>query len=343
MRYKRGMNFLTRFVVLFVLLHFVACTHTAGESYRLSSGYRVSTGPVSPKAKIFLIAGSQDSANFSQEIIDQKKFWLAQGYTHEEIACYYVPPLEKGKGDKKQFNELFSELRDCYFADPRILFSHILEVAKTKPESIYVYVSSHGNRPMSQNTYSYKDAAITQKMEKVMKLPQWANAYNMELQGYVAPDIFWIHPNLYKGYLFALENPEKADDYIFTPRGLKKALLSLPESTKKVVVLQGCHTGGFILPAKEVSSENTLAGMKNTKVLTASRSDRTSFGCNVGAHTTIFGEIFMNSLRKFAEKKKSQDVDWNSVYKFTQKQIYEREMILGISQEALSNPQFYFN
>ncbi|MEZ4816305.1 MAG: C13 family peptidase [Bdellovibrionota bacterium] len=320
-----------------------SCTHISGNSYGLKNGYRVSVGESSPKAKIFLVAGSQDSANFAQEIVDQKKFWIAQGYTNEEIACYYVPPVEKEKTDKKQYADLFRELRDCYFADPKLLSEHIKQIAKTNPDFIYLYVSSHGNIPMSENEFSYKDEAISKKMEKVMLLPKWADTYSMELQGYAVPGAFGVYHNLYKAYLYALENPENADEYLFTPRGLKSALNSLPTKTKKYVVLQGCHTGGFVLPKKEVGVENTLRGMKNTSVLTASRSDRTSFGCNEGAHTTMFGEAFFVSLRKYAEAKKIQDLDWKSIFNYTETQIKEREMIIGISDEDLSSPQKYFN
>ncbi len=320
-----------------------ACSHTAHNSYKLTNGYRVAVGNVSPKTKIFLIAGSQDSANFSQEIIDQQKFWLAQGYTEEEIACYYVPPVKKDGDDEKQFEELFSALRNCYFADPKLLYSHLREVAKSNPQSIYVYITSHGNVPMSEISYDFKDAEIVKKMEKVMALPMWADSYSLEVQGYAKVGDFGIYHNVYKAYLFALENPEKADDYLLTPRGLRSALSALPESTQKYVVLQGCHTGGFILPAKKVSEENTLAGLKNTKVLTASRNDRTSFGCHTGAHVTIFGELYLAALKKHAEGKKMTELNWQRVFDFTQKQIREREMILGVSNESLSRPQFYIN
>lgn len=337
------MQITSKFCLFLSLCFLGACSHTAGNSYKLTNGYRVAVGGVSPKTRIFLIAGSQDSANFSQEILDQKKFWLAQGYSNEEIACYYVPPVKKDGDDENQFKELFTGLTDCYLADPKLLYSHIREVAKANPQSVYVYVTSHGNVPMSENRYDFKDAEIEKKMEKVMALPKWADSYTLEMQGYAVVGKFGIYHNVYKAYLFALENPEAADDYLLTPRGLRNALSALPETTQKYVVLQGCHTGGFILPEKKVSKNDTLAGLKNTKILTASRSDRTSFGCHTAAHMTIFGELYLASLKKHSVGKKISDIDWKRVFDFTQAQIREREMILGVSRESLSRPQFYMN
>jgi hypothetical protein len=57
--------------LMIIFLSLSSCSSMNGNSTLLSSGYRVSTGSVSPKTKIFLIAGSRQAANFAQEVIDQ--------------------------------------------------------------------------------------------------------------------------------------------------------------------------------------------------------------------------------------------------------------------------------
>src|SRR5690606_40868561 len=71
---------------------------------------------VSPDARIFLVAGSRDIANFAQEVIDQKKYWLARGYTEAQIECFYAVPDPAHQVDVEQFLALESDLRSCHLA-----------------------------------------------------------------------------------------------------------------------------------------------------------------------------------------------------------------------------------
>lgn len=317
----------------------------SGNSTLLNSGYRVSTGNVSPKTKIFLIAGSRQAANFAQEVIDQIKYWTARGYSKDEIACYYIPPLRADKNDKDQFGELFSQLRDCYFAEPHSIYENIKSVAQYNPSEVYVYVSSHGSNPIAERKFNYKNKEEELNTQKIIKaFPDWMQTYSLEVEGYYdQKNTFWTYDNISRAWAFAEKFPHDADNMMFTPGGLKKALASLPASTKKTVVLQGCYTGGFILPAKKVGANHTLEGLENTVVLTASRSDRTSFGCDSGAHTTYFGDAYLTALRKLPENQRLNNIDWKKVFEDTQSQVSEKEAFFGRAKNDYSKPQYYYN
>lgn len=325
------------------LLLTTACSSVG--SILIDSGYRVAQGDAPKATKIFLIAGSRDTANFAQEVVDQKKFWLAQGYKSEEISCYYVPPPKVNSYDEKQFEDLLRATRDCFLADPRTVLSHIRSAAAANPDAVYVYITSHGNKPYRQRTFTYKTDADREKFEKIFALPGWGDTYLMTLEGFYHEGSLAIgmYDDGYKLATYALQNPNRADDYLLTPRGLRSALSALPAQTKKFVVLQGCHTGGFILPAKKVGAANTLSELPNTTVLTASSNDRTSFGCDVGSHTTYFGESFQHSLQKYGAGRKVSDIDWKLIYNATQHEVQRKEAKLVNSKFDFSRPQYHIN
>ena len=66
-----------------------------------------------------------------------------------------------------------------------------------------------------------------------------------------------------------------------TPPGLRQ-LLDDAGIKWRIVVVSACYSGGFIKPLQD---ENTL-------IVTASRADRTSFGCGEQSASTFFGEAF---------------------------------------------------
>ena len=86
-----------------------------------------------------------------------------------------------------------------------------------------------------------------------------------------------------------------------------------------------------------------MAGLKNSRVITASRSDKTSFGCEEGSHTTYFGESYMVALRKYVSNKDLSSVNWKQVYEFTENLVKEKEAILVQKKNQYSWPQFYLN
>jgi hypothetical protein len=66
-----------------------------------------------------------------------------------------------------------------------------------------------------------------------------------------------------------------------TPPGLKQ-LLDDAGIKWRIIVVSACYSGGYIEPLHD----------DNTLVITASRADRTSFGCGSGSASTFFGEAF---------------------------------------------------
>jgi hypothetical protein len=323
-----------------------SCTSISGESLSTTSGYRFSIGKGSPKARIFLVAGTEWFASHAKEIVAQRKLWLQNGYTEEQIACYYFPPMLGDKDVAKDFAPLFDDLRNCYLADPALLLIHIKEVASSNPESVYVYVSSTGRQPMVKTSYKYKTFEDKKKMESLFKLKNWSEPYFMEMVGYFNNNTDWSYSGVRKASIFAEQKPNEADKYLLTPRGLKAALATLPATTKKTVVLQGCYTGGFVLPAKKVGAENTLAGLSNITVVTSSEADTNNLDCLDGYPTENFGEAYGTALKKYSEelpKKKDAitSMDWKSIYKFSEQSAQEKGIFLN--QKTLPFPQYYTN
>lgn len=100
------------------------------------------------KTKIFLVAASSQNANFAQEILDQKEIWKKAGFKEEEIACYYIRPVqEEFESDLDQFLEIARDLKGCYPAEIPRLREDLLRSAKNKPDFLYLYISTHGQEP----------------------------------------------------------------------------------------------------------------------------------------------------------------------------------------------------
>lgn len=68
-----------------------------------------------------------------------------------------------------------------------------------------------------------------------------------------------------------------------TPEDLADALATEPSMRWKVLVVNACYSGGFIDALRDDS----------TMVITAARSDRTSFGCGTESEITYFGKAFL--------------------------------------------------
>lgn len=333
-------------LLLPLLLAAVSCTSISGESLATTGGYRFSIGKGSPKARVFLVAGTQWFSDHAKEIVEQKKFWLQNGYTEEQISCYYFPPTPEDKETYKEFSSLHDELRSCYLADPNILLNHIREVAASNPESVYIYISSTGRKPMQQSSFKYKTSADKTKMEQILALKKWSEPYYLEMVGFFNNNTYWSYSGVHKAIVFGPTKPEAADQYILTPRGLKAALATLPASTKKTVVLQGCYTEGFILPAKKVGAENTLAGLANISVITSSDADTNNLKCLDGYPTENFGESYAMALKKYSEMlPRRQDalssMNWKKVYEFSEQSARDKGIFLN--QPILPMPKYYTN
>lgn len=111
-------------------------------------------------------------------------------------------------------------------------------------------------------------------------------------------------------------------------------------STPKFLVLQGCHTGGFIREKTQPFKDQVLSTLDNLTVITASRYDRNSFGCEAADLTTYFGGTF-NKLFK-AHLSDPRNMNWKKLYLEVRKQIHELEKRLE-GETLPSEPDFFSN
>jgi hypothetical protein len=89
----------------------------------------------------------------------------------------------------------------------------------------------------------------------------------------------------------------------------------------KVVVVSACYSGGYMEPLKD----------PYTMVITSSRADRTSFGCDNASEFTYFGQAYFQE----ALKKSTSFVE---AFEFARTAIAERERAGGLTP---SEPQIY--
>jgi hypothetical protein len=309
---------------------------------------------ISPEARIFLVAGGRDSANFAQEVVDQRKFWLAQGYTANQIECFYAVPAPAQSEDAAQFLTLEEDLRDCRLAAPDIIFAAITEVAQNYAQDFfYLYVTSHGTdppiaRPITEQLRSnpraawYVEAHAEAQADPLSAAYQWFSPFRMEVEG-AKEASGWGWTSFTTRYLNARQRPGiRVEDQLFTPKYLARALQKFPVSVKKIVVLQGCHSGGFLLPPTAAPDpEETLVTVENITVLTAARADRTSFGCDTSHHTTYYGGALQQVLE--AHPGDIPKRKWQRVHKQVSGKVSKLESAKKIPRSHRSLPQYFSN
>ncbi|MEO8314965.1 MAG: C13 family peptidase [Pseudomonadota bacterium] len=310
---------------------------------------------ISPAARIFLVAGARDSANFAQEVVDQRKYWLAQGYSTNQIECFFATPSPVQQDDAEQFLSLEEALQDCHLAAPDIIFSALAEVAQNyQQDFFYLYVTSHGTdppltHPLPPQVLNNPDAAwfvearAEAKADPLSLAYQWLSPFRMEVEG-AGNASNWGWAPFTSRYLNARQNPGvRVEDQLFTPKYLANALRKFPASVKKVVVLQACHSGGFLLPPGEAPApDETLVDVENITVLTAARADRTSFGCDTSDHTTYYG----GALQEVLDASPGEEVrarDWHRVHEEVADKVQDLEARQKIPRDQRSLPQYFSN
>jgi hypothetical protein len=88
------------------------------------------------------------------------------------------------------------------------------------------------------------------------------------------------------------------DGLVLSPRYLRELLHLYPATTPKLVVLQACHSGGFLDDARSERRAQAIVDVPGLTAIASARFDRTSFGCESGADMTYFGEIFTRLLAR---------------------------------------------
>lgn len=131
------------------------------------------------------------------------------------------------------------------------------------------------------------------------------------------------------------------EDILFTPRYLKNILGEMRNEVKKYIILQGCYTGGFASTNNMILAQDTLKSLPNICLITASRYDRPSFGCEPGTDRTYFGGVFIDMLE--AQNSRLDTIAWNILYKRIKEGIEQIESKKKIKAKHRSLPSFFNN
>jgi hypothetical protein len=114
-------------------------------------------------------------------------------------------------------------------------------------------------------------------------------------------------------------------------------MLSSFDAVPKFVVLQACHSGGFLEQPATDGAEKRLTQLPLVTVLTAARYDRSSFGCEPGGWTTFYGGTFNEELQKVAASPAT--IDWKQLAETVAKRVAALEKKQRVSPPSL--PQFF--
>jgi len=112
------------------------------------------------------------------------------------------------------------------------------------------------------------------------------------------------------------------EDEFLSPRDLDEALSGGCATAPTVVIASGCYSGDFA---------HGVMARANRIVLTASRSDRPSFGCDADSTYTFFDECLLGSL--------DHAVTWQAVYHLTRSCVAAQERRMHATP---SHPQAFF-
>ena len=292
--------------------------------------------PLSPKAKIFLVAGGADIANFLQEIVDQREYFLKLGYQPEEIVCYYVKPTSSDYStDQAQFAALAPKASGFYLAAPHILSRHLIAAAGNSPEFVYLYVTSHGRQPLIPGV-TLSEQPRPDEVYLIQKHSNFSSQFRLDLMGGPSG-----HMNL-RMRVAALDDGITPENLFLTPRYLKQTLSAFPASTPKVVVLQGCYSGGFVRTDVKPLQGDALSTLPSIVLLSASSSDRQSFGCQTDKEYTYWGGLYVHTLRdEYASP--IPETPWALVAASVEEKVDDLEIQLGLPETKASNPVYFSN
>lgn len=287
-------------------------------------------GPISPETRVFLVAGGDDVANFAAEIVSQRALWLAAGLREEEIACYYAKPTEAAwREDREQYEALLPMLTHCHRAEPGRLHRDLELAAAGRPPWIYLYVSAHGvpsQYDLARTSRSPRIRSLAEQLETAER--QQIDITAIGLQAGPGPRLEEV-PRVIRG----LRHGVRPRDLVLTPWTLYESLASFGADTLRIVVLQACFSGGFLMGGGTPS----LATLPSTVVLTAAAADRRSFGCDPGAARTHFGGAFEVALARALEREQDPTyIDWPALY---EQIVFAVEAMEAVEGTPASAPQ----
>lgn len=294
--------------------------------------------PIHPKTRFFLIAAGSDIANFIQEVVEQKSYWLDQGFSEEEIACYYVQPTAKAlERDREQFQALAKEVEGFRLASMRQISVDLNQIALQNPEFVYIYVTSHGAPPSYARSLAKKFAGSGKYAYKSF-LEEFPDTEQFTVQFHSLPtgsaDVLM--------QLHAMQQGTPFNDIHLSPAGLWQLLGKFEDTTIKFVTLQACFSGGFV-DAKGRLKYHTAPemGPPNLTIMTAARYDRPSFGCSPGKEKTEFGSAYLKALRSGSGSPLLRD--WRQMFDEALQEVERVEQLEEYSEFKPSHPAFYSN
>lgn len=294
--------------VLVLQLPGCAVPHTHG---RFLAAVPHTTAPLPPRTKIFLVAGGVEVANFAAEVIAQRRFWLARGYSADEIACYWARPTRAAfRRDRAQYRELAAELRACHPASAGLLREHLQLTSRRAPPFVYLYVSSHGSADI-----------LPEDVPEDSLLPTERALFDQTVIQLGSGPGRGVSP---VRLAMALRSGADPDTLVFSPRILRDLLLAFPPATRKLVVLQACHSGGFLSDARPERRADTLTTVQGLTAIASARFDRTSFGCDSGARMTYFGAAYQRLLTAHSAAPRALDdlkLDWPALFEVLRLEI----------------------
>lgn len=275
---------------------------------RFGAALPYSGAPLAARAKIFLVAGGPDVANFAAEIAAQRRLFRARGFEADEIACYWARPTRAGfRRDRAQYRQLAAELADCHPADTAVIRDHLARAAAHAPPFLYLYVTTHGLTSLLPPDVP----------RDILQEPDAAMLDQFALQLGAGPG-WGTQP---RRLMEARRRGALADDLVFSPAMLQRSLQAFAPATPKVVVLQACHAGGFA---------DAMAAVPGVIGLAAARHDRTSFGCDPGHDMTTFGAVYLRLLgERLVSATSPSLLDWSALYAALQAEIAAAEQALG--------------
>lgn len=331
--YKVWLSFIGLSALL-ALGAFHPCQASSSPHLNIVSHFKTRSKPFSLNTKIFLVAGSSQTANFTQEILDQRRLWQSIGFREDEISCYYViPTLREYRHDHDQYLELAMWLPDCYPASAKVIREHLLAVAKQDPPFLYFYMTSHGKKPISVELREAE--ALGRKTEALIEHSQYPVLDQFRLMIEALPD----GPATESQILEAYKKGKNPRDLYFTPAYLREVLLEFKPHIPKILVLQGCYSGGFIQDTQTNFKEKRLTSVPQITILTAASNNRPSFGCSAGPLTTYYGGVFNQVLSTYLGDPRK--MKWENLYEDVIDKVIqlEREM----TGYESSQPTFYSN
>ncbi|MBK6917705.1 MAG: hypothetical protein IPH07_09920 [Deltaproteobacteria bacterium] len=274
---------------------------------------------IGPDTRVMLVAGGDDVANFAEEVVRQRKLWRGAGLSENAIACYWAKPKGRAlRRDRRQYRRLAPALAGCGEASPAVVLADLAELAQAAPPWLYLYVSGHG-------VPSLDEAPGTWTLPPEERA--WLRQPALALDGDPA-----LRVQETAALLDARRSGTPDAALLFSPATLRAALARLPDATEKLVVLQGCFSGGFVVGPDAITHAHRVTA------LTAAAADRPSFGCGSGNRTTFWGGALQHELEhrvRFGDTPPA--LEWHAVHEDVAKRVTRLERALG---QQPSRPQF---